>query len=66
MGFPGKGLDDVERHAGLRGGAGTGGDQHAVRIERLRLGGRDLIVAENALRTPNWPKYWTRLKVNES
>ena len=45
----GEGADHVEGDAGFGGGAGAGGDEDAVGVEREGFGGRDLVVAEDAL-----------------
>ena len=47
--FTGERRDHVERHAGFFGRTGAGRDEHAVGIEREGLGGRDLVVAKDAL-----------------
>ena len=43
----GKGLYDVETYTSLGGCAGAGGNEHAVRIQFLRFGGGQLVIAEN-------------------
>ena len=50
-----EGADDVERHAGFAGRTRAGGEQHAVGVERQRLGRGDGVVAEDALLHPELP-----------
>ena len=47
--FAGEGADHVEGDAGFGGGTGAGGDEDAVGVECEGFGGRDLVVAEDAL-----------------
>jgi len=64
--LPGKGLDDIEGYAGFPGGTWPRRKQDAIGFQGERLLRVISLLRKTRCSTPSWPKYWTRLKVNES